>query len=455
MSDYATFLHGKSQTTRPAGIGADDLPPFLYPFQAALTSWALQYGRSAIFADCGLGKTPIQLAWSDAVVRKTNKPVLILTPLAVSAQTCREADKFGVESHRSKEGKIPATSAIVTNYERLHYFNPDDFAGCVCDESSILKNFDGVTRAAITEFMRTIPYRLLCTATAAPNDWIELGTSSECLGNLGYQDMLGRFFKNDQNSNHPNRRWANGGWRFRGHAETHFWKWVCTWARAVRTPADLGFDDYRFALPPLEVAEHIVQARTQPEGWLFDVPAVSLTEIRQESRRTITERCEMAAAMACRDTDPVVCWCNLNDESKTITDMIPDAVEVCGADDDDKKEETFNAFSEGQARAIVTKPTIAGFGLNWQHCAHQTFFPTHSFEQWYQAIRRSWRFGQTRPVSIDIISTEGQQRVLASLHAKRAAAEEMFARLVRHMNEATDIQPGPKFTKQEEVPKWL
>src|ERR1035437_2759995 len=268
--DYKTFLDRKAQVGGDHGFDPIWLPNFLFDFQKSLVEWAVMKGRDAIFADCGLGKTPMQLVWADNVVRHENKPVLILTPLAVSAQTIQESEKFSIESARSSNGKMKAGARIiVTNYERLHYFDPQEFAGCVCDESSILKSFDGTRRKEITEFMRKLPYRLLCTATAAPNDYIELGTSSEALGELGYTDMLMRFFKNDQNTVKPMRYRHKGAdfkqlderakWRFKGHAEVPFWRWVCSWARACRRPSDLGYDDARFVLPPLVEQEHFVE----------------------------------------------------------------------------------------------------------------------------------------------------------------------------------------------------
>lgn len=452
---YAAFLEGKAQYGNDAGFEPLWLPDFLHPFQSDTVEWNLRKGRTATLADCGLGKTPMQLVWAENVVRHTNKPVLILTPLAVSAQTIREAEKFGIEAHRSSDGK-PKPNITVTNYERLHLFRPDDFAGVVCDESSILKNFDGARRAEITEFMRTRPYRLLCTATAAPNDTTELGTTSEALGQMGHMDMLSKFFKNDQNSNHPNRMWAGGGkWRFRGHAEHDFWRWVCSWARAIRKPSDLGYDDGPFVLPDLVTREHVVSAKIRREGFLFDMPAITLEEQRDERRRTLRERCERAAELVSSSGRAAVAWCHLNDEGDLLQSLIPGAIQVAGSDADEAKEEKFLAFADGQARVLVTKPSIAGFGLNWQHCAHQTFFPSHSFEQFYQAVRRSWRFGQRSAVTVDVVTSEGEAGVLANLRRKSEAADLMFARLVEVMNAELKIQHVNNFTKKEELPAWL
>lgn len=455
LDDYRTFIDRKSQLDGMFGFDPVWMPDFLFDFQKALIEWAIRKGRAAIFADCGLGKTPMQLAWAENVMRKTNKPVLILAPLSVSSQTVREGEKFGIETIRSSDGLLRGTKCVVTNYERLRHFSPGDFGGVVCDESSILKNFDGATRSAITEFMKKVKFRLLCTATAAPNDYIELGTSSEAVGDLGYMDMLAKFFKNDQNSNHPNRKWAGGKFRFRGHAERDFWRWICSWARAVRKPSDLGFDDGQFQLPKLITKQHMIHAETVADGFLFPLPAHGLSEQRDERRRTVEERCERAAQLAIEQQTPGVAWCNLNDEGDLLEKLIPGSVQVSGTDDDDKKEETFEAFAKGEIQKLVTKPTIAGFGLNWQHCPHQTFFPSHSFEQWYQAIRRSWRFGQKSDVVIDVITSEGEANVLSNLQRKAAQAEEMFAQLVALMGNELKTDKTNHFNTKQKLPKWL
>lgn len=452
---YDDFLAGKIHLGGEFGFKPLWLPDFLYDFQRQLTEWALRRGRAAIFADCGLGKTPMQLVWAENVVRKTAGRVLILTPLAVAQQTKREADKFDIGAKVARDGVLAGAGIYIANYEQLHKFNPADFAGVVCDESSILKNFDGATRAAITEFMRTREYRLLCTATAAPNDYIELGTSSEALGEMGAADVLSKFFRKTQKTYTRRDEHRGGLYMLRPHAVRDFWRWVCSWSRAIRSPADLGCDDGAFILPPMTTNEHVITAKTRPDGWLFDVPAIGLHEQRQERRRTIGERCEMAADLVNATGRPAVGWCHLNDEGDMLAKMIPDAVQVAGKDDDDHKVEAFEAFSRGDVRVMVTKPTIAGFGLNWQHCAHQTFFPSHSFEQWYQAVRRSWRFGQTRPVVVDVVTSEGEADVLKNLQRKQDAADRMFAELVVEMKNSLDIKAAPYGGKQVEVPSWL
>jgi hypothetical protein len=458
---YADFLERKAQLDTDSGILIDGLPEFLFPFQEALTSWALRKGRAAIFADCGLGKTPMQLVWADTIHKLTGKPVLIITPLAVSFQTEREAEKFGIEAHTSRGGS-PTSPIIVTNYERLHLFDRDDFAGVVCDESSAIKSFDGVRRQIVTDFMRKTRYRLLCTATAAPNDYTELGTSSEALSYLGHMDMLSRFFTNrDKNSNTKGRRYrhaqagsfGNPEWRFKGHAEDAFWRWVASWARAMRKPSDLGFEDDGFILPGLNLRQHIVTARTPREDTLFDLPAQGLREEREESRRTINERCEMAAELV-RDSDSAVAWCQLNAEGDLLERLIPGAVQVAGADTAERKEEVLIAFSRGEIRVLVTKPVIGAWGLNWQHCNHMTFFPSHSYEQYYQAVRRSWRFGQQRPVTVDLVTTEGGINALKNLNRKADQASRMFDSLTAHMRDALEIDRTQTYPQEVKVPAW-
>lgn len=770
-AEYRGFLAARAQLDGDSGFEPIWIPDFLFDFQKALVEWAIRKGRAAIFADCGLGKTPMQLVFAENVIRKENRPVLILTPLAVSAQTLREAEKFGIEAVRSRGATPSKATVVITNYERLHLFNPDDFTGVVADEcfaagtkidtpagtvaiedvtpgmkilnaagrdvvvatrkrkidaavkitigseqvicsdnhpwftsegwrrairvrqgtsvmatseamrmvrddvhdqirpdgqdaflrtlllsemanvttgasgegshtrdarenweegfgmvaqyaggsgecaslclyqadaarrdagtrvsnsardgsraygarrqrprpdettgyfrvsarrrmadgirrflgscaknwisdvlqgryrrlasqdrdrgrwlqpqsartavtrpqerrdarfarvdrveilesghpelerfrdaggslyfydieaarhpsfsvggilvhnSSILKNYDGTRKAQITEFMRTIPYRLTCTATAAPNDYIELGTTSEALGYLGYMDMLSKFFKNDQNSNHPNRLWAAGAkWRFRGHAERDFWRWVCSWGRALRKPSDMGFADGDFILPALHTREHVVAAATPREGMLFDTPAITLEEQREERRRTLRERCELAAELISARKDASVAWCHLNDEGDLLTRLIPEAVQVSGSDADEAKEEKFLAFASGEIRRIVTKDSIACYGLNWQHCSHMTTFASHSWERYYQAIHRFLRFGQQNEVTSDVIASTGEAGVVANLKRKSDAMDKMFARLVETMNDALAIQRTTQFKVTEALPSWL
>lgn len=452
---YLEFLESKKHSgIIDSDIDFTDINDMLFDFQKHLTEWALKRGRAAIFADCGLGKTPMQLEWANQIVRETNKNVLILTPLAVSYQTINEGEKFGIECHRSIKGELHK-GINVTNYERLHYFDPKDFIGVVCDESSILKSFDGKTKSAVTEFMRKLPYRLLATATAAPNDYIELGTSSEAIGELGYMDMLNRFFKNDQNNSKVGRYHGQTlKWRFKGHAEDPFWQWVCSWARAIRNPSDIGFSDDKFILPPLTESEHVVKVEKIAEGMLFRMPAVGLQEERAERRASIKERCEMVAELS--DTkDSALIWCHLNDEGDLLEKMVPDCVQVSGRDSDDAKEEKLLAFAQGKVRALITKPKIGAWGLNFQHCNHILSFASHSFEQYYQGIRRCWRFGQERPVKVDLVVSEGEINIMKNLQRKARAADKMFTALNHHMNNSLKIERQNNFKKEEEVPSWL
>lgn len=452
--NYAEFLERRAQLDGEHGFTPEWMPTFLFPFQEQLVEWALRKGRAAVFADCGLGKTPMQLVWAENVRRRTGRPVLIVTPLAVALQTEVEAQKFGIEATVSRDGTA-AAGITVTNYDRLHLFDRHDYGGVVCDESSAIKAFDGARRALVTDFMRKMPYRLMATATAAPNDYIELGTSSEALGYLGYMDMLNRFFVNDRNSSATRRyRGETPKWRFKGHAEDPFWQWVSSWARALRRPSDYGYSDDGFVLPELVQRQHVVKAAQTVDGSLFEVPAVTLKEEREEARRTLNERCESAAALL-TDAEHGIAWCQLNLEGDRLTREIDGAVQVKGSDSVEAKEEALTAFSRGEIRVLVTKPTIAGWGLNWQHCHRMTFFPSHSYEQYYQAVRRCWRFGQQNPVTVDIVTTEGATRALANLERKAGQADRMFDALVAHMRGAVSVRRSLDYNTRVEVPQWL
>ena len=459
---YTEFLERKAQLASAGGFTPTVLPEHLFDFQRDLVEWSVRQGRGAIFADCGLGKTPMELAWAENVHRHTGKPVLLLTPLAVGFQIVAESHKFGHDADLSRNGR-PVAPITVTNYEQAHKFDPALFGGVVCDESSAIKAFDGTTRAVVTELMREMPYRLLGTATAAPNDYLELGTSSEALGELGYMDMLGRFFVNDAHtSTHrlmANQRGkgaqvSNGAYRFKGHAETPFWRWVSSWARAIRKPSDYGYSDDGFHLPPLREVLHVVESSTPRDDQLFDTVAVGLAEERAELRRSLPDRCEKAAELMA-DVPTGVAWCNLNDESAMLTRLIDGAVEVSGSDDPDAKEEKLRAFTNGEIRVLVTKPTIGAWGLNWQHSHHMTYFPTHSYEQLYQAERRMWRFGQQNEVTVNVVASKGIAGVLASLQRKSEQADRMFDALLAHMIDALHIERRTNHDKRIEVPAWL
>jgi len=459
QDQYQRFLDQKTQYKGQDAIPCKFVPEMMFPFQVALLEWACQIGRGAIFADCGLGKTIVELAWAQNVVEHTNRPVVILAPLAVSRQIVEEGAKFGIECDLA-ENRTSRSKIVVTNYERIHHLDSADFVGGVCDESSCLKNFSGRRRKDITEFLRNMRYRHMSTATAAPNDYTELGTSSEALGRLGYVDMLGRFFKNDQNTN------AQGGggadwkklsapkWRFKGHSEEPFWRWVCSWARACRKPSDIGFDDAGFDLPPLQEVEHMVHTKKLRPGMLFPLPARDLREEREERRLTIEERCETVAGLVDHDR-PAVVWCHLNDEGKLLKKLIPDAEEIAGSTPDEKKMEIFERFRTGETRVLVTKPKIGAWGLNWQHCNHVVTFVSHSYEQYYQSVRRCWRFGQQRPVTVDIVATEGEVGIKANMQRKAVQASRMFDRLVANMQSSEQIERSTYEQQKVETPKWL
>jgi len=469
VKDYGSFLASKSQQGKACGFAPTWMPSFLRGFQAHLDEWAVRRGRAMIAADCGMGKTPVSLVWAMNVVRHANKPVLALAPLGVSHQLVREAAKFGVEAHRSTDGK-PRRDVTVANYERLHLFDPDGYAGVVCDEASILKHWSGATQKAVTRFLSKVPYRLLCTATPCPNDYVEMGTMSEALGELTHSAMLETFFRQISDDEKKAKATASdivhskrlswrviqgfGQWALRPHAHEPFWKWVSSWARACRKPSDLGgYDDSEFTLPPLVRRDHVVVPETAPPGWLFTVPAFGLNQERGERRRTIEQRAELVASLTA-ESDSAVVWCQLNDEAERIGKDVPGAVEVKGSQGMDEKEELILAFLSGQARVLVTKPKIAGLGLNMQHCAHVVTFVTHSYEQFYQCVRRCWRFGQKRPVTLDVIATEGEVNVKRNMERKEALAAQMLDSVIRHMNDSLSLS-APRPARKTEVPSWL
>jgi len=453
--EYKDFLSVKRNEGAESGFDPIFMPSLLFDFQQFLTAWAIKKGRAGIFADCGLGKTFMELVWSENIHRKTNKSVLNLAPLAVTHQTVREGEKFGIEVKRSTDGKIK-NGITITNYQQLHKFNPNDFSGIVCDESGILKSFSGATRGMIVDFMKKIPYRLLATATAAPNDYFELGNSSEALGYLGFMDMLIRYFKNDQNNCALRRHYGEAPkFRFKGHSEKPFWRFITSWDRAIRRPSDIGFNDNGFDIKPYLTKNHIIETDYIPKGMLFSLPAKNLRTQREETKRTIKERCEKVADIISTVTGPSVLWCNRNEEGDLLKKIVPDCVQVSGKDKDEAKEEKFIAFSEGEIRRLITKPKIGAWALNWQHCAHMTYFPNHSYEQLYQSIRRCWRFGQKNQVVVDFVSTEGEAIILKNLTRKSKAADIMFDSLLSEMNNSISDQKVQVFEKKMEVPPWM
>lgn len=453
MINYQEFLARKAQLARPTGFAAEWLPDQMYPFQSVLAEWSMQIGRGLLLADCGLGKSLIELTWARNVVIRTGRPVLILTPLMVGPQFLVEGEKFGIECIRSRDGAVRG-EIVVANYESLHKFDPSRFAGVVCDESGCIKNFSGKRRHQIVEFLRTIQYRLLATATAAPNDYHELGNSAEALGHLGYMDMLSHFFTNDEKSINPNALGVR--WRFKKAAEGPFWRWVCSWSRSCRRPSDLGFDDDGFILPELRVREHVLDQVADIPGVLpgIVVEARNMYEEREERRANLRALCERAASLVDHH-QPAVIWTDSNAEADLLETMIGDALQVSGSMPDELKEERFQAFQSGELRVMITKPKIGAWGLNWQHCAHVVTFVSHSFEQYYQKIRRCWRYGQERPVDVDIVMTPGERRVARNLERKAAQAEEMHASLIRMMNDALAIDRSQEHDQKVMVPSWL
>ena len=414
----------------------------------------------ANFLDTGLGKTLIQLAIAQNIVNHTNGNVLILTPLAVAFQFIIEAEKIGIdEIEYSKDGKY-TKKIVVCNYERLHYFNESDFVCVILDESSILKNYEGATRNQITSFVKKVPYRFLATANPSPHDYIELGTSSEALGYLGYTDMLTRFFKNNNNTiKASGRALQNAGsdWYLKPHAETDFWRWVSQWAISIRKPSDLGFSDERYILPKLHEVPTVVRNENplaiNGQGSLFALPAMNFFEIKAETRSTLIQRCEKAVELA-NGHDISVHWVNLNDEAKFIREIDKNVVEVSGKMDIDQKEEILMAFSKGEIKKLLTKTSITAFGLNWQHCNHTTYFPTYSYEQYYQAIRRFYRFGQKRDVFVDLVLSDGQTKIMESLQLKKEKANDMFTKLSENVNSIYEVQKK-EFTKPLIKPNFI
>ena len=452
--NYTQFLESKKHISINFGIEPKFMLETMFDFQKHIAEYAIKKGRCAIFLDTGLGKTLIELVIAQNYVIETNKPVLIITPLAVAFQFIKEAEKFGIgEVEYSKNGTF-TKKIVVCNYERLENFKSADFDCVILDESSILKNFDGAIKGQITAFLKKVKYRYLATATPSPNDFIELGTSSEALGYLGYMDMLSKFFKNNQNS--IDIRHSGSEWYLKPHAENDFWQWVASWSISAKKPSDLGYSDELHILPELIENIHTVHnlnpLAINGQMSLFNRPAVNFFEIKQEVRNTLTERVETAVKLS--ENKVSVYWCNLNDESKLLNQIDKNAVEILGAMDIDKKENILFDFANGNIERLITKSSITAFGLNWQHCNHTVYFPTFSYEQYYQSIRRFWRFGQKRNVTVDLVISDGQQRVLDSLIVKKDKAIEMFEKLINQTNSGFEIK-NKEFNKEVITPKFL
>lgn len=433
---YTEFLEKKRHTIGNFGFEPNYIPDMAFDFQKYIIEKAIQKGRMAIFADTGLGKTLIQLSIAKNIIEHTNKKVLILTPLAVAFQFILEANKLGIDDiEYSKDGKH-TKKIVICNYERLHYFNESDFVGVILDESSILKNFDGKIKSQVTAFVKKIPFRFLSTATPSPNDFIELGTSSEALGYMGYMDMLTKFFKNNQNSVDSNNRNIGEKFYLKPHAEKDFFAWVNQWSIMVKMPSDIGFSNERYNLPKLIVNKHIVENQSlidvNGQVQMFTPIAKSMTEVRHEQKQTEEKRCEKAIELAKDKTS--VYWCNTNNESCILKHSDSNAVEIIGSQSIDKKEEILLAFANGEIKRLITKAKMTSMGLNWQHCNHSVFFPTWSYEQYYQAIRRFWRFGQKNDVTIDMVISDGQTRVIEALQQKTQKAIELHENLTKNVN---------------------
>jgi Helicase conserved C-terminal domain len=454
--NYQDFINAKKHSLGDYGFDPVWLPDSAFDFQKFMIGKAVKKGRIGMFADTGLGKTLLQLAIAENIIRHTNKRVLILTPLAVAFQFINEASRIGIDdiSH-SKDGTL-TKKITVCNYERLHLLNADDFACVMLDESSILKNFAGKTRDEIVAFIKRVPYRFLSTATPSPNDFIELGNSSEALGYMGYMDMLTKFFKSNQNSVDSNNRNIGEKFYLKPHAERDFFTWVNQWSIMVKKPSDLGFDDKGYELPALYVKKHMIKNSNTwcidgQEG-LFAMPAATMTEVREEQKLTVNERCEKAIDLAHGKTS--VYWCNLNEESALLKSLDSNAVEIIGGMSIDKKEEILVAFANGEIQRLITKARMTSMGLNWQHCKHTVFFPTWSYEQYYQAIRRFWRFGQKSEVTCDMVISEGQDRVLSALEQKTQKAIQLYGNLVSSANRDFSFS-AKEFNKTVQLPGFL
>lgn len=423
-------MESKQVIIKPAGFECGEVNQVLFPFQQDIVKWALRRGKSAIFADCGLGKTLMQLEWSNKVHEHTGEDVLILAFLAVARQTAEEGKKIGLQVNLCREQADVKPGINITNYEMMHKFDPERFAGIVLDESSILKAYDGKTRTDIIEAFGNTPYRLACTATPAPNDFMELGNHSEFLGIMSRTEMLATFFVHDGGD--------TSKWRLKGHAEEKFWEWVASWAVVIKEPSDLGYENGDFTLPELKIVEHVVKVNKPTEGHLFAIEALTLQERQQARRTSLEDRVARCAEIVNQTEEQFLVWCDLNRESELLTKSIPDAVEVKGSDKPEHKEKAMMDFSAGKIRVLVTKPSICGFGMNFQNCHNEAFVGlSDSYEAFYQAVRRCWRFGQTKEVTAHVIIGEQEGAVVANIKRKEADAIKLQENLVKHTQEIT------------------
>jgi superfamily II DNA or RNA helicase len=418
MADYSSFVARKLGIVQRAGIDAPLRDYDLFPHQSDLVKWALRRGSAAIFADTGLGKSRIQIAWADMVQRHTGRDVIILAPLAVAEQTVAEGHQIGVTIHHAREDADVKPGINITNYDRLHRFDCSTFGAVVLDESSIIKHHAAKTLQILLETFRATPYKLACTATPAPNDWTELGNHAEFLGIRSRSEMLAEFFVHDGGDTQT--------WRLKGHARQIFWRWVASWGAMLRSPADLGHDASLYALPPLHVTQHTIDIAHNPAHGLFPLEAQTLMDRRGARRESLTERIRACADLVNATDDIWVVWCDLNAEGDALTAAIRGAVQISGADDSDLKEQRLHNFATGKTRVLVSKPSICGFGLNWQHCHHMAFVGvTDSFEAYYQAVRRCWRFGQQSQVDVHVFASNQEGAVVANLRRKEQDAKTM------------------------------
>ena len=430
MNKYEEFIRAKQFGEIECGFDVQSMNPKLFDHQKAIVRWSVKRGRAAIFADTGLGKSAMEMEFAAQVTEQTGRPVLIVAPLCVAKQFVREGKKFGYDVHYCREQMESRDGINITNYEMLDAFDLHEFSGIVLDESSILKNSTGKTRTAIIKSCQQVQYRLSATATPSPNDWMELGNQAEFLGLMTQAEMLAMFFTHDGGETQK--------WRLKGHGAAKFWEWMANWSVCIRKPSDLGFSDDGYDLPPLTLHEHVVEAHKPLDGQLFVTTAQTLTERRQAQRESLRDRVYRVAEIVNASDEQWIVWCHLNDESDALAKLIVGAVSVKGSDSIDAKERAMDGFSAGSVRVLVTKPSIAGFGMNWQHCARMAFVGlSDSFEQYYQAVRRCYRFGQKRPVDVHIVTAETEGAVKANIQRKQAQAAEMADQMVAHMRELT------------------
>lgn len=444
---YTDFLESKLKRVEPKGIEVDqsDLNDKLFEFQKDLVQWSLQNGRAAIFADCGLGKTPMQLEWANQVFKNTGKSTLLLAPLAVSSQTLQESNKFNIPNTRIVKEQSDVNEGInITNYEKLHKFDLSYFGAVVLDESSILKSYTSKTRNQLIESFQHYDYRLACSATPSPNDFMELGNHTEFLGICDRKEMLAEYFIHDSSNTQK--------WRLKQHAEEEFWKFIAQWAAVIEKPSDLGYEDKGFKLPELHEENVQVKPDNMKRDGLFPEIAQTMTEQRNARKESLEDRVQKAAEIANNTNEPVLVWCNLNRESEALADAIPDAVEIQGSHSDTHKEESMLGFSNGDIRVLVTKPSIAGFGMNWQHCNKMIFVGlSNSYEQYYQAVRRCWRFGQTKDVDVKVITSIREGKVVENIKRKDKDAEKMNKMVKKYMPKVIKENKGLSVERAEYI----